>query len=65
MGNDKVNGFGRVMIHNMPEYAKEYKYIVCTFDCGDLWFYGAYENKHKAKEVSYAISFGIVVEVCE
>lgn len=65
MGNDKTNGFGRVTIHNMPEYAKEYPYIVCTFDRGDLWYFGAFEDKNRAKEVAYQSDSRLVVEVCE
>ncbi len=39
----------KVIINNMPAYAKSEKYIVATRDEeGDLWFWGAYSNLNTA-----------------
>lgn len=39
-------------INNMPSYANEYTYIVACEDCGEYWFYGAYDNLAKAEMVA-------------
>lgn len=37
-----------IKINNMPDYGKDYKYIVATLVDGELWFYGAYNEYEKA-----------------
>lgn len=39
-------------INNMPSYANEYTYIVACEDCGEYWFYGAYNDLAKAEMVA-------------
>ena len=65
MGNDVVLAKGKVTIHNMPEYATAYKYVVATFDRGSLWFWGAWDDENKAREVAYERDNRIVLEVSE
>lgn len=39
------------MIRNLPEYAKDYKYIVYRIcDDGEKWFWGAWNDFKKAEE---------------
>jgi hypothetical protein len=42
-------------IHNVPEYAYKYKYIVHSIVNGEFWFYGAYNDIVKAMEAAAAI----------
>ena len=35
-------------INNMPNYAKEHKYIVYRVVDGEAWFWGAYDEVHEA-----------------
>lgn len=46
-------------IQNCPEYAKDYEYIVCSVVDNEFWFYGAYKNGFKARQVAAEIG-GIV-----
>ena len=48
------------MINNLPTYANEYKYIVVRRVDGELWFWGAWNDRNKANEVALEI-FGEVV----
>lgn len=48
------------MINNLPTYAADYRYIVCRRVDGELWFYGAWNDRNKANEVALEI-FGEVV----
>ena len=50
-----------ITINNMPEYAKDYKYIVVTNLDGDLWFWGAYNDRNKANEIALSRENGEVV----
>lgn len=43
------------MINNLPEYAKEYKFIVYIEVDDEKWFYGAYNNAEKAREVANTV----------
>ena len=40
------------MINNLPNYAKDYKFIVYTEVNGEKWFYGAYNDAQWAREVA-------------
>jgi hypothetical protein len=42
-------------INNMPEYAKDYKFIVAHFCDGAYWFFGAFNDENKADEVANMI----------
>ena len=40
------------MINNLPTYAVNYRFIVyCVVD-GEKWFYGAYNDAQRAREVA-------------
>lgn len=43
-------------IYGLPEYAKDYKFVVYTEDDGDCWFYGAYADWNKAWNVADSIN---------
>lgn len=47
-------------INNLPEYAKDCKYIVARFVDNEVWFWGAYEDLAKAYQSASEIN-GIVV----
>ena len=47
-------------IQNVPEYAKNYKYIVARRVDGELYFWGAWNDRNKANEVAIEIG-GVVV----
>ena len=49
------------MINNLPDYAKDYEFIVARFADGEYWFWGAYSDERKACEVAKNID-GIVFE---
>lgn len=42
-------------INNLPTYANEYKYIVASRVDGELWFWGAYNDRDKAYSVACEI----------
>ncbi len=48
-------------INNMAEYAKNRKYIVAREIEGELWFYGAWDDRDQANEAALEIE-GITVE---
>lgn len=42
-----------MIINNIPEYAKNYTYIVARdVDDNELWFYGAYNDGVKAQQIA-------------
>ena len=43
------------MIHNVPEYAKNYPYLVVNLVEGEFQFWGAYKTLTKASEVASTI----------
>lgn len=52
-------------VHNLPKYAKNYKYLVVTRDAEyNLWFYGAYDNLREAFTISGSIK-GMVLDTWE
>lgn len=42
-----------IKVNNVPEYASEYDYIVCTLVDGELWFYGAYDDFARANMAAH------------
>ena len=48
------------MINNLPAYANEYKYIVARRIDGELWFWGAWNDRNKANEVALEICGEVV-----
>lgn len=48
-------------IHNVPNYAYHYIYIVYREVEGENWFYGAYDNSAKAEAVAEEIG-GFIYE---
>ena len=50
-----------IIIKNLVYYATDYNYIVASAVNGDLWFYGAWDNKNLAYEVAMEIG-GIVIK---
>lgn len=51
------------VINNLPEYAKEYEWIVVTECDNEFWFWGAYHKASDAADVANQID-GIVVFNC-
>lgn len=49
-----------MMINNLPSYADEYAYIVVRRVNGELWFWGAWNDRREANEAAIEIG-GIVV----
>ena len=48
------------MIYNLPDYANEYKYIVARRIDGDLWFWGAWDDRNEANKVALEIGGEVV-----
>ena len=48
------------MINSLPAYANEYKYIVARRVDGELWFWGAQNDRNKANEVAIEIDGEVV-----
>lgn len=51
----------KINVKNVPDYAKDYDYIVARPVDGDLWFWGAWNDEAKAHEVAREVN-GLVVE---
>lgn len=49
-------------INNLPEYAREYKFIVAREVAGEFWFYGAYSENKVAQIAQKEINNGIIFE---
>lgn len=47
------------MMHNMPNYANDYEFVVARFVDGEYWFWGAYANGWEADKAASAIG-GVV-----
>lgn len=41
-----------MMINNVPEYAKEYEYLVVRYVYGKAWFWGAYHTREDAEHAA-------------
>lgn len=48
-------------IQNVPEYAKNHKYIIVRQLDNDYWFYGAYDEVEQAQKIAQEIN-GLVKE---
>jgi hypothetical protein len=51
-------------IYNIPEYAKDHKYIVFRLLDGDDFFWGAYDNLDRAIHIANTID-GYIVKTSE
>ena len=49
-----------ITINNLPNYAKDYDFIVARNCDGELWFYGAYKTVEKAVEVAVAVDGHVI-----
>ena len=49
-------------INHLPIYAKGYNYIVARDVDGELWFWGAWDDRNKANEVALELGKGVVIE---
>lgn len=49
-------------VNNLPSYATRYKFVVARNVDGELWFWGAYDERENADEAAKSIK-GIVLEV--
>ena len=49
-----------IFINNKPAYAHQYEYIVARLVDGELWFYGAWNDKAEADEVAHEVD-GLVL----
>lgn len=49
-------------INNLPIYAKGYNYIVARDVDGELWFWGAWDDRNKANEAALELGNGVVIE---
>jgi len=50
----------KMTINNLPATATQYAYIIVREVEGDLWYYGADNNRDRANEVALAVG-GIVL----
>lgn len=44
-----------ITINNLPNYAKDYDFIVARKCDGELWFYGAYKTVERAVKVAVEV----------
>ena len=51
----------RNQINNYKSYADQYKYIVARRVDGELWFWGAWNDRDKANDVAEELGNGIVL----
>lgn len=61
--NERIRGFSmKNVVNNLPEYAKNYQFWVCTEDDKhNLWFYGAWSDRNTANHIAQTIG-GCVIE---
>lgn len=55
------------LVYNLPEYAKNYKYVVVNVEdtTGKLWFYGAYNEVARAFEAASEVDFRYIIDADE
>jgi hypothetical protein len=53
------------MIYNVPEYAKEYEYLVVRYVDGEAWFWGAYHTRQDAERAAAYLGDDEGAEVVE
>lgn len=51
---------GYEAIKGLPEYAKDYEFVVVRLVNNDFWFWGAYESGFKADRIAQGIG-GLVI----
>lgn len=51
-----------IVVHNAPEYAKQYKYIVATIVAGTAWFYGAWNKLEYAQQAAEELDGRVILE---
>ena len=54
---------GRVVVNNVDHV--EERYMVARLNGGELWFWGAYDDEARAKQVAESFDNGLVVETEE
>ena len=45
----------KIIIHNKPDYADDYEFVVARKCDNEYWFWGAYENGFEADKVASEI----------
>ncbi len=50
-----------MMINNVPEYAKEYEYLVVRYVDGEAWFWGAHHTREDAQRAAEYLEDGEIV----
>ena len=45
-----------IKVNNLPEYAKNYNWLVCRVVNGELWFWGAFNDHDKAREIAIDVN---------
>lgn len=50
-----------IIVNNLPSYATRYKYIVARSVEGELYFWGAYDNRETAEFAAEGVD-GIILE---
>lgn len=51
------------MVKNIPEYAKDYKFIVATYFNNEYWFWGAFNEKFEAEKVAKEIDGKVFLNI--
>lgn len=49
----------KIIIHNKPDYANDYEFVVARERDNEYWFWGAYEDGFKANKAASEIG-GVV-----
>ncbi len=49
-----------IKIHNQPQYAKDYEFMVLRKVDNEYWFYGAYEDGFKAEQIALSLEGGVI-----
>ena len=50
-----------MMINNLPAYANNYNYLVVRRVDGELWFWGAWDDRNEANRVAIEIGGEVVI----
>lgn len=50
-----------VNINNCPEYAKNHKFIIARNDEGELWFYGAFDDKAETERIARDLGANAII----
>jgi len=52
----------KAMVYNLPKELRP-GFVVARQDCGNLWYYGTYDDYRRALEVACDLENGVVLEV--